>query len=539
MKEKNKRLPELDPSALKIDKLIQKIENGDILIPAFQRGFVWKQDQVIELLDSIVDNYPIGSALLWSTKDRIKNTRNIAGYKIPSSDPELPTNYVLDGQQRISTIYGVFSQNTEQEIDFEGYQPKKDLFEIYYDFKLNKFLPKPELTSHPDTYIYLRSLLNVTTLMQALNNLNKKYHARAQELVSKFNNYEIPIVTIKHRTKEEVAVIFERINNTGTKLSMVDLMTAWTWTEDFHLLEELDSLRDDLEERGFEGISNKLILQIISGILNEDTTTQGILDTKSEDIRDNWLLLSESIKKGIDWLSSSLNCKHYDFLPFNQQLIPIIKFHAIAGTPTANHYENLTQWFWRTSFSDRYSSGTTTAKMNTDIQAMKSIRKGGSLDTNLYETSISSIELMMTKFSKGNPITRAFLLLLSQLKPKDMISNTLIDTGNALSKYNRKEYHHIFPRAYLKKLNAGDRVINSVVNFCFLSSQSNKKISTKKPSDYIFNLIDKKNRVKILESNLIPTEERIFKENEYIEFLEVRANLIITKVKELAAKSSN
>jgi hypothetical protein len=92
---------ELTPTAQKIDKLIKRIDESDIKIPAFQRGYVWKQNQVIELLESVVNEYPIPSILLWKSSDRLKSTRNIAGYRIPDRDEAYPVNYVLDGQQRL------------------------------------------------------------------------------------------------------------------------------------------------------------------------------------------------------------------------------------------------------------------------------------------------------------------------------------------------------------------------------------------------------------------------------------------------------
>ncbi len=57
---------DIAPSSLKIDKLMRRIEDGDIKIPAFQRGYVWNQQQVIDILDSIYNDYPIGSILLWN-----------------------------------------------------------------------------------------------------------------------------------------------------------------------------------------------------------------------------------------------------------------------------------------------------------------------------------------------------------------------------------------------------------------------------------------------------------------------------------------
>ncbi|KAF5415672.1 MAG: hypothetical protein C5S48_05135 [Candidatus Methanogaster sp.] len=242
---------ELTPTAQKIDRLIKRIDEGDIKIPAFQRGYVWKQNQVLELLGSVVNEYPIGSILLWKSSDRLKSTRNIAGYTIPERDDAYPVNYVLDGQQRLASIYGVFSQVVEQEDDTSNYNPNLDIFEIYYDFEKKEFLPKDESGSH-DVSIHLRKLLDVTTLISALSSLKNEFHKDAQDLASRFLNYEIPVVTIENRKREDVGIIFERINNTRTRLSTLDLMTAWTWTEDFHLVDSSNSHWKNLKKGGLE-----------------------------------------------------------------------------------------------------------------------------------------------------------------------------------------------------------------------------------------------------------------------------------------------
>jgi hypothetical protein len=101
-------LSEIAPSAPKIDRIISRIEEGDIKIPAFQRGFVWNQDQVIDLLDSIYHDYPLGSILLWNSNERLRSTRNVGEFLIPDREPQYPVNYVLDGQPRLSTIYSIF-----------------------------------------------------------------------------------------------------------------------------------------------------------------------------------------------------------------------------------------------------------------------------------------------------------------------------------------------------------------------------------------------------------------------------------------------
>jgi hypothetical protein len=525
--------PELDPSASKIDKVLSRISSGDIRIPAFQRAYVWKQNQVLELLDSIIKNYPLGSVLLWSTHEKLKHTRNIAGYHIPDSDPDYPVNYVLDGQQRLSSIYGVFSKETKQDESSADYNPDKDLFEIYYDFKDEQFKASDSIKTPNNHSIYLRNFVDGSTLIEALQNLDSKYHDAVKELYSKFINYEIPLVTIKNRSKEEVGIIFERINNTGTKLSTLDLMTAWTWTDDFHLLESINNLLEELDEKGFGDIPRNIILQAISGALQNDTTTGAILNLSGEHVRDGWEDFCESIKKAIDFCSTEINCLNSDFLPFPQQLVIIIKFYTEIKSPNAEQLKNLKKWFWVTSFSDRYSTGQTTSKMNGDIETICEFKNNKYDLLGLYSYTVSSIKLISTKFSKRNPVTRALLLLMSQFEPLDLIKATKVDIDKALSEYNRKQYHHFFPNAFLKKQGVSRDKIFSVVNFCFLPADSNKKISRKAPSDYVFNLIPNTELDKILESNLMPMNKDLYRKNKYSEFLERRADLFLTKIDEL------
>ena len=85
--------------------LITEIQRGNIKIPQFQRKFVWKEEQAFRLLDSIKNNYPIGSLLIWRTNEKLSVERNIGNFKLPATDDMTPTDYVLDGQQRITVIY--------------------------------------------------------------------------------------------------------------------------------------------------------------------------------------------------------------------------------------------------------------------------------------------------------------------------------------------------------------------------------------------------------------------------------------------------
>lgn len=529
---KSIKAPEINPTSEKIDKLLNRINSGDIKIPAFQRSYVWKQNQIIELLDSVLNNYPIGSVLLWNSSEKLRHTRNIAGFKIPDNTEEYPVNYILDGQQRISSIYAVFANNYIEDETTLEYNPDIALFDIYFDFNKKAFIPRTEIDEVTDSMICLRNFLDASKLIDSLMTLNTSHHISAKELYSKFINYEVPVVTIKNRSKQEVGIIFERINNTGTKLGTLDLMTAWTWTDDFHLQEKTAELFDELDEKGFGKLTQNILLQSLSGVIQGDSTTKAIINLEGNTIRDNWEFYCETLRKTIDFLSTELLCKNIDFLPYQQQITGLAKFFSIPGRPEAEELKILKKWFWRGAFSNRYSSGTTTAKMNADIEFVTKIRNKDYSELGEYKVTVSELELIKTKFSKANSTTRALLLLMAQFTPRDLAKNINVDLDTALSKYNRKEFHHVFPNAFLKEKGFDKNEIFSLVNFCFLPSDSNKLISRKSPSDYFFSIINQDEFNEILESNLFPLDKSIYSKDDYIKFRERRAELIMNELKE-------
>lgn len=94
------------PDILRIEELVKDVKSGDIKLPKFQRPFVWNRGDVLKLLDSVYHGYPIGSVLLWLTREKLAAERKIADLEINDRADEYPTNYLLDGQQRLSTLCG-------------------------------------------------------------------------------------------------------------------------------------------------------------------------------------------------------------------------------------------------------------------------------------------------------------------------------------------------------------------------------------------------------------------------------------------------
>lgn len=124
-----KKTGEVITNSVRIDRLRNRIIEGNIKIPPFQRNFVWKQIDVIDLLDSIINDFPIGSILLWETKDNLPAKRNVGGYKLPDPTEDYPINYILDGQQRVTSIFGVFCFDLEEEDN----EIETNMFDIVFD----------------------------------------------------------------------------------------------------------------------------------------------------------------------------------------------------------------------------------------------------------------------------------------------------------------------------------------------------------------------------------------------------------------------
>jgi uncharacterized protein with ParB-like and HNH nuclease domain len=100
---------------LTIRQILEKLTNGQIRVPAFQRGFVWDADTVAYFMDSLYKGYPFGQLLLWKTKSQLKSERKLGPFVLPDRDPDYPIDYVLDGQQRITSIFGVFQTELNPE----------------------------------------------------------------------------------------------------------------------------------------------------------------------------------------------------------------------------------------------------------------------------------------------------------------------------------------------------------------------------------------------------------------------------------------
>lgn len=518
----NMSTPEIKPDRESLRNIITKIDMGEVKLPPFQRNFVWNQDQIISLLDSIYKNYPIGCIIVWRCNERLPARKNIGGFQLEEKEPEYPIDYVLDGQQRLTTIYGVFCKDRVIAPSEGENTTDTHIFDIYFDMDEKKFVPD-ESKNNEHKNIKMSVLFNTTEFHKEITSLESRYQEIACDMYEKFAGYEIPVVLTMKREKSEVGVIFERINNSATRLSTIDLMVAWTWQEDFHLRNKFEEISEVLDEKDFGNIDDKILLQCLGAIIDNTAKTKDILSLSPEKVRNNIAKMQTGLEKTIDYLSTDLNMKSIDFLPHSHQIVSLVYLFSNI-TPNSEQVKVVKQWFWKTSFSRRYS-GSTDEKVNEDIVFFDKVINNDYSGISKYSYDIDKNLLMNQKFSKSNPYTRAFLLLLAQKHPKDLVNGTVIELGKALSAYNRKEYHHIFPQKYLKGKGILINKINSLCNFTFLPTESNKTISSKSPSEYI-SAINKNISKDVLNTNLMPLNMDIYEKNNYDKFLDERVACI-------------
>ncbi len=245
------------PTVERISQLAQRVLSGDIILPKFQRDFVWPREKVLGLLDSIARNYPIGSILLWQSRQPLASERTIAGLAIASDRPDYPVNYLLDGQQRLSTVCGALY-----------WRPNADpgsIWNLAYDLRTKAFIHLHTLDDPPLSQVPLRYLSDPATFFRRVSALDdSNLRDQADALFNRIQDYMIAAVTLGDMSIQDIAPIFERINSTATPLTIVDLMRAATWAPEFDLRDAIDEMLDTLTERDFGDVDRKTILRAVS-----------------------------------------------------------------------------------------------------------------------------------------------------------------------------------------------------------------------------------------------------------------------------------
>lgn len=527
------------PSVDRIDQLAQRILDGDILLPKFQRAFVWDKGQIIKLLDSVRRGYPIGSILLWQSGQELKSENCIADLQIKAPKYNYPVNYLLDGQQRLSTICGaLFWSGTDPNSQWNiAYDLRKEMF-----FHLNTLDDPPlhniRMNKLQDPSAYFGHLGSLTTPDKELLN------ERGKELFNRFKDYKVAAVTLNDMPIADVAPIFERINSTGVRLTVVDLMRAATWSPEFDLVDAIDEVLFELTSKNFGALDRKVILRNLSAASGGGFSVESIDGLRHNDaakLKTAIKATEEAYKRAVDFLSTQVRVANIDVLPYKNQLTILAEVFRLIPTPDVDQYAAIRRWFWRTAFSG-YFGGWNTGSMASDQKRVAEFAAGKTSDIEVPLPKPKQ-EIWETRtFRSNNAHAKLLAIVLAERQPRDLLTGQLIDTGTALAWNNAKEFHHFFPRKFLEKTKVSPNKINCLANFVILSSSSNKSISDTKPSDYLKKVSEQlgNHLEDVLSSNLISaTAYEAALKDDFDKFLEARAATIQYVVAQHAAWSDN
>lgn len=514
-----------------IRKIINKIGSGEMRIPSFQRGFVWEPDDVAFFVDSIFKGYPVGAVLLWRTHDKLHTERDLGRFSLPEPSSDYPLDYVLDGQQRLTSLFSVFQTELEPNHD----ENWKDVFYVIgssEDPQQTVFLPLNESDVDPDKHFPINVLFDSVKYRKATEHLNDNVKKEIDSLQETFKEATIPVQLMETEDRGNVAIVFERINRAGVPLDSFQLLTAWSWSTEFDLQDKLDDLSNELSSCGFEDLANDqdLLMKCFTGFILGSTSPRAIMDLKGEAIRDNFDSIVNGLKSSVDFLDRELNLHSLSYLPYPAMIVSLTRFFGKNRTYNNTQRKELIRWFWRSCFSRRYSSGVNSAH-ESDLAAMDRLILDENAEISNFRCDIESTFFLANCFGITTVNTKTFIAMLASNAPRSFLSGAKVDLGKTLKSISSKEFHHIFPDKYLERLGYDRKKRFCLANFCFLNNMDNQKIKDKSPAEYS-KLIDQTSLDEILRRAICPPETFSMS---YDDFLARRADMLVSYAQNLIA----
>ena len=330
---------EVFPEVVFLGKLVDRIVAGKIRVPRFQRAFVWKQADLHALLDSVLRGFPIGSILVWDTEQRIETTRRIGPVPI-SSPPDGVVGYLLDGQQRVSTLVGTLqlpgnANSTVDQVDWR----------VYCDLDTREFVRAPEDAVRPQ-YFPVKSLLNTAEFFAACRQIQElarddnrasRWLNEADRLATAFRDYQLPLIHIREADLDSAVTVFARLNRKGRKMTADEMVSALTYREgEFHLAEKLNQFQEQLYGIGFGNLDRVLLLRSVLAALDRDIYAKDWADlmVKPEvrlKLPESFDVAVRGIRRALEFLNG-LGVTSDRLLPYGLQLVLLGEFFRLLAT---------------------------------------------------------------------------------------------------------------------------------------------------------------------------------------------------------------
>jgi hypothetical protein len=581
-----------DSTKLSLYEILRSADAGRIQLPDFQRGWVWDDDRIKGILASVAKSFPIGAIMLLETGNetvRFK-TKPIEGVKLIT--PVKPELLVLDGQQRITSLYQAIIRNEIVSTrNVRGHEIKRWYYidmgmalESGSDIEeaIISINEKKQITTNIGRTVVLdltTSDLEYQNLMypvcmideysvwrKGFNKFWKHDSIKSEfwddfedKVINSFNRYMLPVIVLKKDNKKEaVCQVFEKVNTGGVSLTVFELLTATFASEDFDLAQDWSEIKQRFQrEKVLQNVGNTDLVQAITLLAtysrrvakakstgaNEDLPTvsckrKDMLNLTLKEYREH----RDAIVGGFVSASKLLQESHIFHardLPYNTQLIPLSAILATLGYEIGNlgNKKKIMQWFWCGVFGELYGSANETRYALDLPQVVEWIRNSGPEPKTIYDANFSPSRLHTLRTRNSAAYKGVYALLMDD-ETRDWLSATRIDFSTYFSE--AIDIHHIFPVAWSEKNKIPRAEYDCIINKTPLSSRTNQIASGDAPSKYLSRIqrragVDDEAFNSILASHVL--DPTLLSTDSFIKFMEDRKERILVRIEKAMNKT--
>ena len=512
---------------MKVSTLLDQIDLGSVALPVFQRGYVWSGRQVRSFMTSLYNRHPVGSLLVWET-----HTDNVEA----RGDQDLASGTVkllLDGQQRISTLYGIIRGEPPEFFDgkasaFQGlhFHLEEETFEFYSKRKMQHnplWIDVTELMQDG-----LGALLQRIMADDEIDGDIQTYTNRLNRIENmKSVDFHIEEVTGPDKSIDVVVDIFNKINSGGTKLSKGDLALAkvcGSWPE------ARDELQDRLEkwaDAGYDRFGLDWFLRCITTVTTGEAYYHELEDVSIPEFKEGLETAERAVDTLLNIIASRLGLDFARVLGSRYAFPLMARYLTERGMSLPDHQERdkLLYWYIHTFLWGRYA-GSTESKLNQDLRAIEEPRRAPDQLIQQLRQQRGDLRLRPNDFvgsSRGARFYPMMYMLTRVWKARDWGSGVEL-SNNLLGSQSRLHLHHIFPKNLLYNRDYQRGEVNALANMTFLTQETNLDISDRPPSEYFAEIEER--HPGVLETHWIPMDPQLWKAENYIAFLDARQELL-------------
>ncbi len=576
--------------------LLKDIRDGKIQLPDFQRGWIWDDDHITSLLASISQSYPIGAVMMLQIggEDIRFKPRAIEGVEL-STQME-PERMILDGQQRLTSLYQALYMNRAVATkDSRG-----KALRLWYYLDMAKALDhngdyEDSIVAVPEDRM-VRNFRNEVTAdyssmdkecaaellplglvydtagltswqMEYLNTDAETFQQRiarwnelVQSVIQRFQQYQVPVIVLRKETpKEAVCQVFEKVNTGGVSLTVFELLTATFAIHNFNLREDWSARAKRLKvNRVLGSLDNTDFLQAITllstrakrvravsdGIRAEDAP--GISCKRREILRlslDEYQAWADTVEEGFQKCAKLLygqkvfNARD---LPYKTQLVPLAAILAVLGNDADNDgvRSRLIRWYWSGVFGELYG-GAVESRFARDLPETLDWVRGGTEPATVADATFAESRLLTLR-TRNSAAYKGMHAILMRDGGLDFRSGDSIDLQTYFDE--SIDIHHIFPKDWCGRQGIDEGRCNCIVNKTPLSARTNRLIGGKAPSAYLARIeksadIETHRMNQILRSHVISPEA--MRVDRFEDFFEARQNALLERIEAAMGKPAN